>query len=307
MSFEKIRENLANISQRESMLSERRICELYDLSELSAEAWQARTDLGLGVYDIMALLTEELSDDEVRIHPTAMPDSVRALEQYGRCSIPLDRAVFCEMLLSALSRRGITLTERDFLESEDASERVAYVKNQYADEAYDVFSQDLSDPTFTYAGSIKAATDMLERGEVGYCLLPLEENNTRISSVMEIIYKRDYKINSVTPVFGFDGSANMKYALVSKGFSLSDVRAEDDRYLELHVPTEPTDQLRELISVTGYLGARVYRLNTVGADGALDRYSLILERDGRDFVDVLTYLTLFTEEYIPVGIYKNIE
>ena len=125
MSFEKLRENLANISQRESMLSERRICELYDLAELAAEAWQEQASLGLGVYDIMALLTEELSGDEVHVHGAAMPGNVRALEQYERCSVPLDRAVFCEMLLSALSGRGITLSERDFLESEDTPERMA--------------------------------------------------------------------------------------------------------------------------------------------------------------------------------------
>ena len=307
MSYKKIRDNLSSLSVRASMLTERRICELYDLSELAAEEWQAGQRLGLGVFDAMAILSEKLEEGERSIHGAAMPDNVRALKRYAEGTSALDRAVFCELLLKALAKRGIVLTESDFLESEDTIERIVYVKNQYADEAFDVFSQDMSNPTYAYASGIKAAVESLERGDAGYCLLPLEENDSRISTVLETIYKRDYKINSVTPVFGFDGTANMKYALVSKGFSISAVRAEDDRYLELRIPAEPTDLLRAILEATGYLEARLYRLSTVSIDGTADQYSLILERDGRDFVDVLTYLTLFTEDYIPVGIYKNIE
>ena len=54
----------------------------------------------------------------------------------------------------------------------------------------------------------------------------------------------------------------------------------------------------------------MYRVNTFtfdteGEDSTF--FSLVLRDDGREFTPFLTYLALFAEDAVPVGVYKNLE
>jgi hypothetical protein len=152
---------------------------------------------------------------------------------------------------------------------------------------------------------------MLSVDEIGYALLPLEERGgVRLPTVAEMILRGDLKINSVTPVFGLDGSADMKYALVSKNFRPTVTSLGDDGYLEIRFEASSDTSLAELVMVSECLGARIYRLNTVTLrddDGESTYYSVVFCDDGRGFVSLLAYLTLFVPDAITVGMYKNLE
>ena len=127
----------------------------------------------------------------------------------------------------------------------------------------------------------------------------------------EIIYRNDFKINSVTPVFGPDGNADMKYALVSKNFTVPMKQAGDDRYLEIRIGTSGNGiSLSELLVAIEYFSMSVYRINTsvFNADTAPEvNYSVVIRDGEAGFVRLLTYLTLFSEDFVPIGIYKNLE
>ena len=125
-----------------------------------------------------------------------------------------------------------------------------------------------------------------------------------------MIYRSDLKITSVTPVFGFDGSLDMKYALVSKTLLPPDYSREDDRYLEIRLPTDSDTTLSELLAVADSYGIGVYRINTASYHteaGERSSYSVVFKSEGGNFATLLVYLTLFVYDYTPVGIYKNLE
>ena len=308
--IEKVLKNLTVLSDKASILDERRICELHELAAVAADYTVELFDGGLGFFDALAILSEEIVFDETEPHSGALIESIHWLTSAARDMSVLDRSVFCSMLVDRLRERECNIREADFLEGGYTDACFTYVKNRYADEAFDVFSQDFKSPTVKYCQSFKAGLDMLESGEADFCLLPLEERGARLPSIESLIYRKDFKIGSITPVFGYDGTADLKYALVRRGFSVPEVHSEDDRYMEIRIPKEPRDRMRELLSVSEYFGIDIYKINTVYIDTDEEtevQYSLIMKTEGRDFVTMLTYLTLFTDEYVPMGIYKNIE
>lgn len=307
---ETVLESIRKLSESQSLLEERRICEL---SELAFGFASAVEELIRGGFDISMALSV-LADGELLanhgIHDCRLPENERLLHRFGEISDGLDRVAFCRLLVERLLSLGIEVREKDFLKSSVTENTFVYVKNSFADEAYDVFSQDFDYPRVRYAGDFKEALSLLHSGEVGYCLLPLEDRGVRIRTVEELIFDGDFKINSVTPVFGFDGTADMKYCLVSNSFLISDYTAEDDRYLELRLSCDNAKELTELLSSAECFGDELYRINSLSfstVEGEKAYFSVIFRSTGRDFVELLVYLTLFSENSTTLGIYKNLE
>ncbi len=311
--FSPSRVNISNISElteKQTRLEERRLCELAELARMAAELTKELVSSGMNILEVLSLLSDSPYSPAFPIHSDVLTDNRDRISNYIRALNILDKAMFCDLYRERLFELGISVTEDDFLPRSPSGEKFVYVKNVYADEAYDVFSQDFSDPRVRYAESFKDALRLVVEGEVTYSLLPLEERGGRLPTISQLIFSGDLKINSVTPVFGFDGSADMKYALVSKGFTVPSVHADDDRYLEIRVAQEPGVNISELILAAENYGDALYRINTVFFDteeGRIQYYSLIFKDVGKDFSSLLTFLTLFITAYVPVGIYKNLE
>ena len=284
-----------------------------ELAELAEDAAAAACELraeGCGLYEILGILSDGVAFSPSGVHGSAMADNVARLRSYVRSVEVKDRAVLAELLLMRLAERGIAITESDFLPEGRGDETFVYVKNRLADEAYDVFSQDFEDPHLRYEPTLKDAARAVSQGRAEYCLLPLEERGgARLPSVAALLFAEDLKICSVTPVFGFDGSADMKYALASRHFTVPEVSSDDDRYLEIRISALSSD-LAELFSAAAHLDTTVYRVNTVTfdtEDGETQYYTAVFRRGGADFCALLTYLTLFCPSYTAVGIYNNLE
>ena len=63
------------------------------------------------------------------------------------------------------------------------------------------------------------------------------------------------------------------------------------------------------MSAAELFGLDVYKIETEldGDNPDNASYSVIFKDAGKTFTELLIYLSLFVGEYIPVGIYKNIE
>ncbi len=308
---ETVLSNLERLSREESIISEQRLLELYDIALPMVKASLELLDEGLESYEMLSVLSEglsfgdySLSDDTTPVFRLKVAKSLGALSR-------TDKAIFTELYAEGLADLGRPLTERDFLPSSPGAETFTYVRNSFSDEAYDVFSQDYSDPKVKYSGSFKECAQAVSGGDITYCLLPLEEKGgARLPTVSEIIFRNDFKINSVIPVFGPDGNADMKYALVSKSFTVPERRKDDDLYLEIRIGVGADSALAEVFGAVDYFGMSVYRVNTVTFDteGEEETYfSVVIKDGGGSFAPLLTYFTLFLRDFVPVGIYKNLE
>lgn len=287
--------NLRSLSSEAGILSLRRSCEISEMCDISLAIAKDYYKDGLGIYEILSIISEDL--------PLARGNSDQAVIS--------DRVTFSSLFLERIRALGISLTEESFLPAARLSESFVYVKNHLSDEAYDVFSQEFSDPRVRYVSTIKEAVKAVNDGDATYCLLPLEERGgARLSTVTELIFGNDLKIDSVTPVFGQDGCADMKYALASKAFSIPEIYEDDDRYLEICLDVSGEVTLSEILTAADLLKILPYRVNTVvfyTEDGQKTNYSIVFKGEGKDYSDLLIYLTLFCGTYVPIGIYKNLE
>lgn len=302
--------NLSLISRRAKNLSELRILELYDIASLALDTAQSLSDDGLYGYEILSALRP---DDVKKVGITLDGTPREILPTLSRSlsvGESLDRAVFSDLFTRGAKERGLPILESDLLTTGEGGETFIYLRNPLADEAYDVFSAELDDPRVKYASTLADCARAIESAEVRFCLLPLEERGgSRLPTVAELIYRFDLKINAVTPVFGFDGTADLKYALLSRNFIIPECTETDDRYIEIRISA--TDEIiSDLFLAVSYFGHSLYRTDTVTFDteGERDRYFSLVIRDGGDgFDSLLVYLSLFAIDFTPVGIYKNLE
>ncbi len=302
--------NISALLTLESESCERRICELSELASEARDFVLGYIRDGYGICEAFSMFESVLPIGRAKAHPLALDENLSRLSSYLTGAEVTDRAVFIELLLSSLKSAGVSLTESDFLGSSQPDESVIYVKNRLADEAFDVFAEEMNEPTVRYASSFKEAAREVAEGRVGYCLLPLEEKaGARIPSISALLFAEDLKISSVTPVFGFDGTADMKYALVSRDFSVPPVRQDDDRYLEIRMVSE-SQRLAELFTVATHYGTEIYAVNTahLSSEDTEARFvNVVLKAPGKSFVPHLAYLTLFSDSTTEVGIYTNLE
>lgn len=285
-------------------MTDAEIAELSFLADGAAEYSLGLLRDGMDLYEVLSLIADEvpLSDEE---------SGEGRKGAYAACYRAYERAVFADLYLEKLALHGLSPGESDFLPQGETPETFTYVKNAYADEAYEVFSAEFRDPRVRYSHTFAEAAKSVLDGECGYCLLPLaEKGGVRLSSVTDLLTKNDLKIASVTPVFGFSGDAELWYALVSRAFRVPPVRREDDRYLEIRCSEESDGTLSDLLTAARVFGATLYRIHTVtrrsiGEDGVY--YTVVFRTEGKSFTGLLTYLTLYTETYVPVGLYRNLE
>lgn len=303
--------NLTGLNGRRSDEWELRLLELSDLAEQAVGFAADGVELGLTVFEILSEISSGLNLGGVRTSEKCLSEYSGRLHEI-LCSMSVaDRAAFCGLFTEYAIRRGLPFGEDGFLPNVSSAERIVYVRNSLSDEAYDIFSQDFSDPRVRYVGNSKECVSAVLSGEADYCLLPLEERGgVRLPTVSELLYRNDLKINSVTPVFGFDGNAGMKYALVSRGFTVPERREGDDRYLEIRIDADSSVSLSDVLSAASIYGMTAYRVNSLSFDNEGENnacFSVVLRDAGRGFSELLVYLTLFVPAHTTIGIYKNLE
>ena len=297
-------DNLDALLNSAVSVSRARLMEVEEIGRLMSDRILAITGEGLSVLDALLYIKEA---GELPFADGIGDRSFECGDVFLLQTVLLDRTALCLSLSGDGNRFAVG--EDDFLTGKPTEQTVTYSRNRYSDEAYDVFSQELTDPRVGYSKDFKEAAGRVVDGSCGYCILPLEERGDRLSGMAELIASRDLRINAVTPVFGYDGSADMKYALVSKQFTLPRRKEGDDRYLELRLGAERED-LPELISAVRAFGMTVYRISSrpsYGAEGAEPYLSVVIRDEGRDFTPLLLYLYLYTDDVNFVGSYKNLE
>lgn len=303
--------NLNSLASDMLVLQERRILEICEIAANFVDLVRELGDDEMSLCEIFSLLSgNELLPLHSPDDDSVMPSNLPRINSYLKLLSASDRAVFVSFVRERFLQTGIGISENDFLATAKSDHTFVYVKNAFSDEAYDVFSQEFSNPRVSYLNSFKDTLVAVSDGRVSYCLLPIEERGARISTVDEMIFKFDLKVVSITPVWGFDGLADMKYALVSRHFAESAIAADDDRYFEFRLPKDFSERLGDILSAAESFRFEIYSLNTVRFDtddGERDYFSIVLRSSGTDFVEMLIYLTLFADEFNAVGLYKNIE
>ncbi len=305
MFSKSLAKNLDTLADLQSQVQEKRICELSDIALCALELMDT---LELDILSLLALIQGEGLFNTAMPHPLALKENLPRLNATLASVNESDKLTFISLLFELAAEGGKVFCESDFFTAErPKDETFTYVKNQYADEAYDVFAEGFTRPRVAYSDTLRDAAIGVANGKYSYCLLPFEEKGgVRLPTVEALLNQYDLKIVAVTPVFGVEGTLDLKYALVCKSFILQKIKKDDDRYLEIRLPA--SSSLSRLILAAEELGFKLYRVNTLSLieDGA-SYFTVVFKSEGKHFTTLFAYLTLFMSEYTPIGIYTNIE
>ena len=162
--------NLNRVKGKQSDLLELRSIEL---SELADRALCEVTELNIpdmGVYETLSLILE----------------NIYGFGDFENSFSAEDKAVLSRHIALGLLKIGFE--ERDFFDTAWHDATVTYVKNPYADEAYEVFSEELADARVKYSRDFAECTRLLYNKDVSYCLFPLEEKAVRAFPLLQSLY-----------------------------------------------------------------------------------------------------------------------
>ena len=116
--------NISALSEEQSLTCEKRLCEIAALAEDAAiAALQLRSD-GLGIYEILELISEGVSLSAKEVRSDALAENTARIASYLSAVSAYDRAAFSQMLCERLKSLGAKISESDFLMTEQGSESI---------------------------------------------------------------------------------------------------------------------------------------------------------------------------------------
>lgn len=196
--------------------------------------------------------------------------------------------------------------------SEEAAERIAYIKNSYNDAAYLQFSSMLSSPRAAYFGNVTDVCESVYKGECEYCILPVETSaDGKLLSFYELIFKYGFKIISVYDLQSNDGYT--RYALLRKGlvFQNNAFRTKTrNRYFEFAISGDDNLRLEDVLCAADFCSLKLRRIDTLNMhtskSGKEIYFCPVFRVDGSDMQTFLSFLAIDCPDFIPVGLYTQI-
>jgi len=294
--------NIGGLNRQAREIFEARVCEISLYAETLAGELSSLLFDGLSLGEALSVIGRlDLRGEGEQT------DSLIDASCYFKTLSSFDRAELSRQLVFRLSSLGNRLSLGELYATGADGSRVCYVRNALSDEAFDVFSQQ-SELSVGYVGSFDEAARAVRDGEFGYCILPLEEaGGVRSRRIMNMLRELSLKIVAVTPVFGYDGSADMKYALVSQGLCEPTLSGDDELYVDLLLQLGDSADMSGLLTgcqALGFLHTRSSQSVTPSGEAFT---SLVLKADGGRLTELILYLTLFYEGFELIGVYKNLE
>ncbi len=306
LSFEGIiknnlRENGAQLLREE----EKRLGHLFDAAELmlaSLTPSEGPFDPA-SLFAEASLLAEAPLGGQSAVH-SPLSENRSFLSFFEDKLSAFDRIGFTECLLCALEGRlGHPVTLYDFPEGvkkRPQDKRVLYVKNAYADLAFDGFAPLLPMARPLLRPSFRAVCDDLEGGLGDYAILPLFSGGKEIPSVSALLFEYGFAIVSlIRPTTEEEPPV---FALIARNpLTLGDARLFGFRFF----PKTDADTTA-LLSAIDRFSLSVKEIATLPT-ATLPGYRMIVEADERKFVLLLTYLTLFVKDFSTFGFYCEVK
>lgn len=304
--------SLANLSELEAQLEQLIEKRLAHISELSEAIIKDGGELDLIKSIILSIRSEGRADSgniiDENIHV--------ANAVFAKLSLVERLAVFKEIFLKLNGEKRnvekLFNTESEEPIPEDASERIAYLKNSYNDAAYIQFAALFSSPRAAYFASVSDVCENVYNGNCEYCILPVETSvDGKLLSFYETILKYNFKINAVYDLQSENGYT--RYALLSKRFAVrnSNLRSKArNRYFEFLFNGHDSISLEDILCAADFCSLKLRRIDTMNISAEKSSKENLMcpvfRADGSDLQTFLAFLAIDCPDFIPIGIYMQI-
>ena len=228
----------------------------------------------------------------------------------------------CAYLLSAFCKKrseaGKPITFFDFLGSEGRpdSSKIAYMRNSYADTAYEIFSSVIKNASVLYPSSFAAACEEVYYGRVGYCILPYETSEEGVLSGFRRLISK-YELSPVlTCSVVTDPSLQntTRFVLLAKSafrvnLELKNTEIKFCQYLKISIGGPQAKVFGKVLAAATFNQLSCVKTESVPLPWDDESYSssLTFSVGNKDIVPFLLYLKLEVPESEIEGIFADIE
>ncbi len=196
-------------------------------------------------------------------------------------------------------------------------ERIAYLKNTYADVAYETFAAAITKDTPSsrvspsYYSDFPGVCEALAYGSATACILPMENSvDGKLLRFYSLLSKYDLRIAMACNIVAEDSETTTKYVLLRRSVMMPPAAEKDDKkdlYMECRVLLEDHMTLDRVLTAAAFYGLSLTRVDSAPSSyaGGEFTYDLILRapRSG-DLVSMLVYLYLLVPQFTLLGIYQ---
>ncbi len=227
---------------------------------------------------------------------------------------PKTSAVLCRELVQ--SREGIA-TACKYLTASGADGpragahgRIAYVKNELNEMAFDALSAEVPHPKPTLLPTLSGCCESVYDGENEFCILPIQNGiDGRLLAFYSLIDRYELKIRSVRDIED-EHSGSIRYALLSKEWSGAWGRADAKRrpwLLEFSIVAEDAGFLQELLAAANELSAALQTFDFVPLqyDTGLKRYFLLFKLPYESALPLSLCMTLTYPSFTQIGFFAE--
>ncbi|MBE6592778.1 MAG: hypothetical protein E7642_02155 [Ruminococcaceae bacterium] len=201
----------------------------------------------------------------------------------------------------------LTIGNNDYAKT-DTNKKIAYLKNNFNDVAYEKLSVNLHNARPMFVDSPEGACEAVANGIAQACILPIEDlRGGKLFGFYRLLDRFDLKITNVCSIDSEDDISNIKYALISK-------KCQDPWELDLpkknyvfefSTLSTNADFIEDLMSFARSCDALPITIDSkpIQYDPQLKRYifSFLL----RSSYEFLMYPPLVLTGYSPIGFYPN--
>lgn len=291
--------NLYELEQKFEVLVEKRIAHICELANAIIEDGE---ELDI----IKSILLSIRSDGKADSENIISENKRDADAIYGKMSLAerlilyrtIAKRIFQKMRDEILGREAVSSA----IDREDASEKIAYLKNSHNDKAYIKLSQELSHPRAAYFESADDACRAVQSGECEFCMLPVETSDGRLSRFYELIIRYGLSKYAECEISSDEGYT--RYALLCKGNFHSGrerLARSSNAYMELLLRNDGLSAVTDLLSVCEFCRMKLCRIDTFG-----DTLCPSFKISGADISTFMIYFIVEEPSVISLGIYKQI-
>ena len=234
------------------------------------------------------------------------------LSALGRSAETLERAYLCRILAKLSGWEDCpsfdALSHRLFGDpAEESPDRVAYLSNIYADEAFRRFSRILHEPTVLYADSFIGVCEAVSAARARLCILPMENSTDGVlTGFRALLAKYDLKITAVCEVLTGDESLT-RFALLQKSIG-SPGADREPAFFRFTLFSDTLEVLRDVMLAADALGLPLCKLDAVSAaytDSAF-AYDITLTCRPETLAGFYCYLSMEIPHFVPVGLFGQV-
>ncbi len=304
--WEIIQKNLAESGARILREEEMRLGQLFEVAEL----FLSRLLPSEGPFDLAPLFAEaslliEAPLAQRGVPRTSLPENRAFLSFFENTLSSFDRIGFTECFLSILEERlGRPLTLYDFPEGakkKPKDKRVLYVKNIYADLAFDGFSPLLPMAHPLLRQSFRAVCDDLENEHGDYAILPLLSGGKEISSVSSLLFEYGFAISALIRPETEEEEPPI-FALLAR----TPLLLGDAHFFSFCFFPKRGEDTTALLSTIDRFSLSLQTIETLPT-ATLPGYRVTVRGDERSFVLLLSYLSLFVKDFSGFGFYGEVK